>query len=314
MLATNSYEWVLEGDITACFDEISHVGLQDRLRHRIGDKRVLSLVKAFLKAGILSEDGVERDTITGTPQGGILSPLLANIALSVLDEHFVGAWEEMGDTHRREQRRRNGLANYRLVRYADDWVVMVAGNRADAERLRDEAAAVLVPMGLRLSEEKTKISHIDEGLDFLGMRIQRHKKRGTDKRYVYTYPTRAALASVKAKVKAMASRRSTYQSLDILIHRLNPVLRGWTNYHRHGAASKTFAYLGAYMWRRIWLWLRTKHPKATVRDLQRRYLNRWWPEQDGVVLFKPATVAIIRYRYRGAAIPTPWATTTGTAA
>ncbi len=66
------------------------------------------------------------------------------------------------------------------------------------------------------------------------------------------------------------------------------MLRGWTNYHRHGAASKTFAYLGAYLWRRVWLWLRTKHPKATVRDLQRRYLNRWWPQQDGVVLFNPA--------------------------
>ncbi|MGH3520282.1 MAG: group II intron maturase-specific domain-containing protein [Haloechinothrix sp.] len=156
-------------------------------------------------------------------------------------------------------------------------VVMVAGNRADAERLRDEAATVFLPMGLRLSEEKTTITHIDEGLDFLGMRIQRHKKRGADKRYVYTYPTRASLASVKAKVKATASRRATNQSLDILIRRLNPVLRGWTNYHRHGAASKTFAYLGAYLWRRVWIWLRTKHPKATVRDLQRLYLNRCGP-------------------------------------
>ncbi len=285
-----------------------------RVRGRIGDKRVLGLVKAFLKSGILGEDGELRATDTGAPQGGILSPLLSNIALSVLDEHFVGAWEAMGDSHQREQRRRKGLANYRLVRYADDWVVMVAGTRTDAERLRDEAAAVLVPMGLRLSEEKTRISHIDEGLDFLGMRIQRHKKRGADKRYVYTYPTRASLASVKAKVKEIASRRSTYQSLDILIHRLNPVLRGWTNYHRHGAASKTFAYLGAYMWRRVWLWLRTKHPKATVRDLQRRYLNRWWPEQNGAVLFNPDTVAIIRYRYRGAAIAAPWATMTGAVA
>jgi len=114
---------------------------------------------------------------------GVLSPLLSNIALSVLDEHFVGAWEAMGDSHQRERRRRKGLANYRLVRYADDWVVMVAGDRADAEHLREEAAAVLLPMGLRLSEEKTKIVHIDEGFDFLGMRIQRHKKRGADKRY-----------------------------------------------------------------------------------------------------------------------------------
>ncbi len=118
---SRSYEWVLECDITACFDEISHVGLMDRLRVRIGDKRVLGLVKAFCKAGILGEDGVERDTITGTPQGGILSPLLSNIALSVLDDHFVKAWEMMGNSSsQRQAYRRKGLATYRLVRYADD--------------------------------------------------------------------------------------------------------------------------------------------------------------------------------------------------
>jgi RNA-directed DNA polymerase len=117
---SRSYEWVLECDITACFDEISHVGLMDRLRDRVGDRRVLGLVKAFLQAGILGEDGVERDTITGTPQGGILSPLLSNIALSVLDDHFAEAWEAMGNSSsQRQARRRKGLATYRLVRYAD---------------------------------------------------------------------------------------------------------------------------------------------------------------------------------------------------
>ena len=311
---SRSYEWVVEGDIKACFDEIDHTALLGRVRRRIGDKRVLGLVKAFLKSGILGEDGELRATDTGAPQGGILSPLLSNIALSVLDEHFVAAWQEMGDSHRREQRRRKGLANYRLVRYADDWVVMVAGTRADAERLRDEAAAVLVPIGLRLSEQKTKIVHIDEGFDFLGMRIQRHRQWGSTKRYVYTYPTRRGLASVMAKVKAATSNRTTNQTLTVLLHRLNPVLRGWVNYHRHGAASKTFAYLSAYTWRRVWLWLRHKHPHATVAELRRRYLRKWWPDQDGVVLFNPATVPIIRYRYRGNNIATPWTTTTVTAA
>jgi len=119
-LCSRSYEWVVEGDIEACFDEIEHSALMDRVRHRIGDKCVLGLVKAFLKAGILSEDGVERDTITGTPQGGVLSPLLSNIALSVLDEHFAEAWAKMGTTSSaRQQRRRKGLATYRLIRYAD---------------------------------------------------------------------------------------------------------------------------------------------------------------------------------------------------
>ena len=119
-LAARSYEWVLEGDIESCFDEISHPALLDRLRRRIGDKRVLALVKAFLKAGILTEDGAMRDTITGTPQGGILSPLLSNVALSVLDEHFTRAWEAMGDFNARAYRRRKGQATYRIVRYADD--------------------------------------------------------------------------------------------------------------------------------------------------------------------------------------------------
>jgi group II intron reverse transcriptase/maturase len=134
---THSYEWVLEGDIKSCFDEISHVGLMDRLRNRIGDKRVLALVKAFLKAGILGEDQVQRDTVTGTPQGGILSPVLANVALSVLDEHFMGRWEEAGTAHKRRQRRLKGLANYRIVRYADDFVILVSGTQEHTDALRD---------------------------------------------------------------------------------------------------------------------------------------------------------------------------------
>ena len=310
---SRSYEWIVEGDIKACFDEISHSALLGRMRRRVGDKRVLGLVKAFLKSDILGEDGELRTSDAGAPQGGILSPLLSNIALSVLDDHFVAAWQACGSSHDRQQRRRNGLANYRLVRYADDWVLMVAGHRADAERLRAEAATVLLAVGLRLAQQKTNIVHIDQGFDFLGTHIQRHKQRGSDKRYVYTYPCRSALAAGKAKVKAATTTRTTNQSLSVLIHRLNRVLRGWTNYHRHGASAKTFAYLGAYVWRRVWNWLRAKHPNATVKDLQRRYLRKWWPEQDGAVLFNPATVAITRYRYRGAAIPSPWATTpTGT--
>jgi RNA-directed DNA polymerase len=117
---SRSYEWVVEGDIKACFDEIAHGPLLMRVGARIGDKGVLGLVKAFLKADILGEDGELRVSDTGAPQGGILSPLLSNIALSVLDEHFVGAWEEkMGSHPVRAKRRRQGLANYRLVRYAD---------------------------------------------------------------------------------------------------------------------------------------------------------------------------------------------------
>ena len=114
---TRNYEWVFEGDIEACFDTIDHTALTGRVRDRIGDKRVLRLVKAFLKAGVLAEDGSRHRTITGTPQGGILSPLLANIALSVLDEYFTQKWEALGPEWTRAKRHRAGEPLMRLVRY-----------------------------------------------------------------------------------------------------------------------------------------------------------------------------------------------------
>ena len=247
LLASTSYEWALDGDIKACFDEISHSGLLGRMRHRVGDRRVLGLVKAFLKAGILTEGGAVRDTITGTPQGGIASPLLANIALSVLDEHFAARWD---DRVERARRRRHGLPNYRLIRYADDFVVMVSGTKAHAQVVQDEVAAVLSPIGLRLSEEKTDVVHIDEGLDFLGWRIQRHTKRGTAKFYVYTYPSKKALGAITEKVRTL-TRQGTNLTLAALLHSLSPVLRGWTNYFRAGVSSRTFQYLRGFTWRRV---------------------------------------------------------------
>ncbi len=205
--ASRSYEWVLEGDIKACFDEIDHVALMGRVRRRIGDKRVLSLVRAFLRAGILSEDGVSRETITGTPQGGVLSPLLANIALGVLDEHFVAKWDASGASWQRAAVRKRGGATYRIVRYADDFVVLVAGKREHAEALRAEVSEVLATVGLRLSETKTTVAHIDEGFDFLGLRIQRRRKKGASgKRAVYTIPSKKALASVMGKVRRLTRR------------------------------------------------------------------------------------------------------------
>jgi RNA-directed DNA polymerase len=298
---------VVDADISACFDEIDHRALMSRVRDRIGDRRVLALVAAFLRAGILGEDGIERDTATGTPQGGILSPLLANIALSVLDDHFVAAWAAMGgNSGARQQRRLKGGATYRLVRYADDFVVLVAGSREHAEALRTEVAVVLAPMGLRLSEAKTRIAHIDEGFDFLGFRIVRQHKRGSDKRAIYTYPAKSSLAELKAKVRTM-TRGATDLSLMSLLLRLNPVLRGWTAYFRHGVSKATFSYLRAFVWRRVICWLRHKNRRANWKQLRRRYLSGWWWPVDGeVVLFNPGAVTVSRYRYRGTRIPSPW--------
>jgi len=309
-LAARSYEWVVEGDIKACFDEISHCALLDRVRARVGDKRVLALVKSFLKAGILGEDGTLRDSNSGTPQGSILSPLLSNVALSVLDEHIARAPGGPGASQvERARRRRHGLPNIRLVRFADDWCLMVSGTRAHAEALREEIAAVLTGMGLRLSPEKTLITHIDEGLDFLGWRIQRHRKRGTAKRYVYTYPARKAIKAITAKVKAIC-RQDLNLPLDVLLHRLNPALRGWCAYFRPGVSAVAFRYLSQYTWARVMKWIRRKHRRITSKDIRRRYCSGgWWPATGETTLFNPAKLTPTRYRYRGTAIPAPWPTT-----
>ena len=233
------------------------------------------------------------------------------MALSVLDEHIARApGGPAVSRYQRAKRRAQGLPNYRLVRYADDWCLVISGTQADAETLREDIAGVLSTMGLRLSPEKTVITHIDEGLDFLGWRIQRHRKRGTDRSYVYTYPARKALRAVMGKVKTCCRRMDTNQPLEVLLRRLNPVLRGWCAHFRPGVSSATFAYLSAYTWARVIGWVRRKHRRITWKGLRRRYCaGGWWPGTTERVLFNPAKVPTTRYRYRGAAIPAAWPVT-----
>jgi RNA-directed DNA polymerase len=217
LFGTKGYRWVLDADIEACFDSIDHVALMDRVRLRVKDKRVLRLVKAFLKAGILTELGDYENTDTGTPQGGILSPLLANIALSVLDEHLHAPWKPggaMATSYRRQVRKRKDLPNWRLVRYADDFVVLTDGTDRDLTELRETIAQVLAPLGLRFSETKTRIVHMSQGFDFLGFRLQWKRKRGTNKWYVYTFIADRPFRSVKAKIRALTpGRHSTTSGL-----------------------------------------------------------------------------------------------------
>jgi RNA-directed DNA polymerase len=265
------------------------------------------LVKAFLKAGVLSEEGASRETITGTPQGGILSPLLANIALSVLDEHFTARWNALGPYWKRAKRRGAGEPVMKLVRYADDFVVMVAGTREDAEALWDEVGSVMAPVGLRLSEAKTRVCHIDEGFDFLGWRIQRRAWRSrTGKKAVYTYPSKKSLASIKGKVRWL-TRRARHRTLADLLRRLNPVLRGWCNYFRHGVSKRTFGYVDHFAFWRVVGWLRKRHLGLNMHTLVRRYLPGWEIGDAGIEMFRPNRFAVTRYRYRGTKIPTPWA-------
>jgi RNA-directed DNA polymerase len=308
---TRNYHWVFEADIKACFDEIDHTALMDRLKVRIKDKRVCALVKAFLKSGVLTELGSREETLTGTPQGGILSPLLANIALSALDEHFTQQWQqEMGNPEQRRKRRRKGIGNWRLVRYCDDFVLMVWGSQHHAEALREQVAAVLAPLGLRLAPEKTRVVHIDEGFTFLGFDIRRMRKRGTSKYYVYTTPSKKAIASIKDKVKAKMYRSTLHMDLDELIISLNRSLAGWANYFRHGVSKATFGAIDSFTWKSLTRWIRVKYAGRTglsMKQLRRRFCDKGWRfAHNGAVFTGASSVAVTRYRYRGSNIPTPW--------
>src|SRR3954467_13886744 len=208
---TLGYRQVLDADIEACFDSIDHTALMDRVRLRVTDKRVLALVKAFLKAGVMTETGVPENSETGTPQGGILSPLLANIALTALDEHLMRPWQPggtMSTQMRRRTRVRKNLPNWRLVRYADDFVVLVRGERGHVEEVRDEVTAVLAPLGLRLSQDKTRVVDMRDGFDFLGFHIKWMRKRGTEKGFVYTLIADKPVRELKRKIRALTHRQS----------------------------------------------------------------------------------------------------------
>ncbi len=303
--ATSSYEWVVEADIEACFDRIAHSQLLTEVRRRVADKRVLALVRSFLKAGVMTEMGRLERTVTGTPQGGIASPLLANIALSALDRHYQADWQEMSRYRgRRHYLQRTGHATYRQIRFADDLVVLVKGNREQAQALLQQLTERVETLGLKLKPEKTGVTHIDEGFVFLGLRIVRRRK-GT-KRYLYTFVSDQALASVKRKVKALTGRSPTYLELPELLRRLNPILRGWAAYFRYAAASRTFSYLAHYTWWRVTRWLRKKQPRISWKQLRPRYLGAGGIQAGGITLYNPAAIRIVRYRYRGAQISTPW--------
>jgi len=244
----------------------------------------------------------------------VLSPLLANIALSALDDHFTRQWQtQMGTQVQRAKRKRHGLGNWRLVRFADDFVVMVNGQRQHAEALREEVAAVLAPLGLRLAEEKTRVVHIDEGFDFLNVTIRRMRKRGTSKHYVYTVPSKKAIQAVKDEVSAMTYRSTRNMAPEMLIQGINRYLAGWANYHRHGVSKAVFGAVDHHAWNRIMRWLRHKYKHGRsgigMPELRRRFCEpgTWRFACNGVRFAGASVVPVTRYRYRGSKIPAPWA-------
>jgi RNA-directed DNA polymerase len=309
---TRGYRWVLDADIEAAFDNISHSALLERVRARVKDKRVLALVKAFRPGGGPPERGPHRDTLTGTPQGGILSPLIFNIAMTALDEHLMAPWKAggaMSTDSRRAARRHKGLPNWKVVRYADDFAVLVNGSEQDTEALREQIATVLATLGLRLSEAKTRVVHLSEGVSFLGFRIQWRRKRGTDKWYVYTFIDDRPIRSVKAKIRAL-TRRTSQLDLGYVLTRLNQVMHGWAGYFRHAVAKNVFAMLDNFAWWRVIRMLRTRH-RWRWKDVRRQFTTasgRWLPVTAGEIELRPiAAIPVTRYRYRGTKIPSPWA-------
>jgi RNA-directed DNA polymerase len=309
---TVGYRQVLDADIEACFDSIDHTALMDRVRRRVTDKRVLALVKAFLKAGVMTETGVPQNSETGTPQGGILSPLLANIALTALDEHLMAPWKPggtMSTQMRRRTRVRKNLPNWRLVRYADDFVVLVRGEARHVQEVRAEITAVLAPLGLRLSPDKTRVVDMREGFDFLGFHIKWMRKRGTDKWFAYTFIADKPVRELKRKIRALTHRQSQVD-LGAVLTRINQIQRGWANYFRHAVAKHTFDRLYAFVWWRIVTMVMHRH-RMTWTALRRRFKGPqgWRPIViDGIELFPISSVPVTRYRWRATTIPSAWPT------
>lgn len=276
---TSPYHWVIEGDIQGCFDHIDHHLLMNRIRRRVSDRRVNRLITKFLKAGVLAEDQFIR-TENGTPQGGVISPLLANIALSVIEERYE-RWvnnqrkvrkyrKSDGITAARGARitdRKAGRPVFFPVRYADDFVVLVAGSYEDALKEKQVLGTYLKTMNLTLSSEKTKITSLKDGFDFLG----HHVRLKWDERYGLT--PRIEIPKVKTKdlryrVKQITNRSTTRWALSEVLQKLNPILRGWGNYYRFCTGAKAkFSSLDWYVGDRLWRWMMKKYPKSSRRKL-----------------------------------------------
>jgi RNA-directed DNA polymerase len=212
-------QWVVDLDIEKCYDSIPHEPLLERVARRISDGKVLDLIRSFLKSGVMEEMNVRYET-TGTPQGGIVSPVLANIFLHDLDMAMEA----------------HGVA---WVRYADD-VVALCRSREDAERALERIGQVLHGLGLKLSPEKTRIVHLDEGFDFLGWHYQRQQR----------WPRQKSVAKLQGRLRAL-TRRTRPGSLQAICAELTPIQRGWFNFFRAGNVQPQFHALDGWLRRRL---------------------------------------------------------------
>ena len=247
----DSATWVLEGDIKGCFDNINHQWLMQNIPM---DKKIL---QQWLNAGFIENKQLFPST-QGTPQGGIISPTLANMALDGLETAIDKAFNIK---IRNDGCRRNNPNKIHLVRYADDFIVTASNRDILENKVKPLIEDFLRTRGLQLSPEKTKITHISDGFDFLGQNIRMYPKRK-----LLLRPSKEAIKSVKQKLKDIIVKHRGSQAA-ILIKNLNPVITGWANFHRFASSKKTFFLLDRFLWRNIWNWARRRHNNLGYRKI-----------------------------------------------
>ncbi len=245
-----SSKWVLEGDIRGCFDHISHDWL---ISNVCMDRRVL---RKWLKGGFI-ETGRLFPTDAGTPQGGIISPVLANLALDGLQHELTTLFRT-----KREARK----AKVNLVRYADDFVITASSKELLEDKVKPLVARFLATRGLELSEKKTKVTHVTDGFDFLGWNVRWMKGA------LLTQPSKKNTKAFLNKIRVILRKeRSAAQTT--VIERLAPVVRGWANYHRSQMASRVFSRCDHQIWQALWRWAGRRHPEKGQRWIKTRYFK-----------------------------------------
>ena len=238
-----SASWVLEADITGCFDNLSHDWL---LRHVPTDK---ALLRKWLTAGYFDQRQLH-PTLKGTPQGGIVSPLAANIALDGLEDILNQEFSPKDKVN--------------LVRYADDFVITGASKELLEKKVRPLVEEFLKERGLELSEEKTRVVHIADGFVFLGQEVRKY--RGT----LLITPSKKNVENFLSKVQNIIGKSKATRQ-DELINTLNPLIQGWANFHRHIVAKKTFGWIDYRLWQMLWRWARRRHPNKGIEWVKKKY-------------------------------------------